>query len=56
MCQQANVDERERKRERGEEMVGWMNAAVFIKPLDEVTAGHPQPSAACFRSKQDILT
>lgn len=30
----------------------WLNAVILIKPLDGVTAGHPQPSAACFPSKQ----
>lgn len=32
-----------------------MNAVILIKPLDGLTAGHPQPSAACFQSKQDCL-
>ena len=33
-----------------------MKSVILIKPLDGVTAGHPQPSAACFLSKQDCLT
>ncbi len=56
MCQQATVEERGRERQKEEEIVSWMDAAILIKPLDGVTAGHPQPSAACFLSKQDCLT
>lgn len=39
-----------------EEIVSWIDAVIVINPLDGVTAGHPQPSAACFLSKQDCLT
>lgn len=55
-CQQAGVEERGRERQKEEEIVSWMDAVILIKPLDGVTAGHPQPSAACFLSKQDCLT
>ena len=57
VCQQANVGERWRDGEtkRGG-VVSWMDAVILINPLDGVTAGHPQPSAACFLSKQDCLT
>lgn len=52
-CQQANMEDR--GRQRGAEIVSWMNAVIFIKSLG-VTAGHPQPSAARFCFKQDCLT